>query len=154
MTHLGTFAVCISFILWGFLRANKEKNKVEVICEVERLINYMSSSVSHYRRPLYEIYQSFESPILESSGFASNLSSGWCEAVATVNCPPAIKKELMELGVGLGMMSTNEQVLQFERCLSTLSTYTEKEKLAEPNRILLYRCLGITSAAAFFILTL
>ena len=117
MTNIGTGIICFSFLFGGFLYSYSEKKRVNIICEVERLIRYMSGCIHHYRKELLEIFISFDSPLLDSCGFSAALSDGWQNAVKTLDCPAEIKNELYALGLNLGMLNAEEQVESCQRCV-------------------------------------
>ena len=154
MKLLGIFIISFCCCISGILYAKKEKQKLDILCEVEKLIRFMTVRITDYRQELLGIFTDFESDILDNWGFSSALSHSWEKAVLTLDCPHMIKKELLLLGEGLGMKNSQEQIDCCQRCQKVLESYISEEKKNLQSKIKIYVCLGFSIGAVILILAI
>ena len=65
--------VFIIFSSGGFYAAFREKRRISVLSELDRLLCFMESEIVNYRKELEDIFLSFESPFLDRIGFSRKL---------------------------------------------------------------------------------
>ena len=152
MKWLGLVIISLCCCMFGGWYALKERRKLAIVCEVERLIRYMSHQIEYYRQGIDDIFLSFESDLLDNCGFSGGLGQSWERAMDYVECPEIIKNELISFGLGLGMKSGDEQVESCKRCLKVLEEYTSGEKKLLSSRVKIYFCLGITVGVVILIM--
>lgn len=152
MKLIGIGIISFCCFAFGSGYAMSEKYRLTVICEVEKLLRYMIHQIDVYRQNMTDIFITFESDILDNCGFSQGLSKNWEEAVKVIDCPDIIKRELINLGVGLGMKDAKEQVECCRRCLAIIEDYTAEEKRKLPSKMKIHVCLGITVGIVIFIM--
>jgi len=148
--------LAISFLLFsyfGFWGAVREKKRILYLGELERLLVYMQSRISSCRQELDDIYMSFESPVLDRSGFSRILGSeGFCRAIRHIGIDGEERRVLDQLGSTLGQLCAEDQLDAIKRCVGELGAMLNKKRTEYPAKRRLYISLGIMLGAMIFIL--
>ena len=154
MKIIGIIIISFCCCLSGILYAKKEKQRLDILCEVEKLIRFMVVRISDYRQEIFGIFADFESKLLDDCGFSSALCQSWEKAIMTLSCPPVIQKELVLLGDGLGMKNSQDQIECCQRCLKAIEGYIAEEKRTLHAKLKIYICLGFSIGAVILIIAI
>lgn len=142
-----------AFSLSGLYAAKKEKKRLELLSELERLVLYMGSEIELYRRELFEIYSAFDSPLLDSSGFSKKLGElDFTGAVEHLSLDSDSTRILCELGATLGLLPAAEQKVAIDRCSSELKLILDRTREEYPKKRKLYISFGLMLGAIIFII--
>lgn len=144
--------IFFSFLFGGIFASKREKRKLELLSELEKLVLYMGSQIDLYRRELIDIYCSFESELLDKAGFSEKLGEiGFEGAVRHLDLDLESKRVLCELGSTLGMLSASEQKASIDRCSTALALNLDKARSEYPKKRKLYISFGLMLGAVIFI---
>ena len=153
MKELVLILIFAAFSISGLYAANKEKKRLDLLSEVVRLIGYMGSEIDLYRRELTDIYISFESPLLDRSGFSQALGQyGFERAAKTLSLDAESKRLLCDLGSTLGMLPVNEQNAKIKSCLRGLESILDTSRQEYPKKRKLYISFGLMLGAIIVII--
>ena len=142
-----------AFSLSGICGAKREKRRIDLLAELEKLLIFMESEITLYRRELFDIYCSFESPLLDRSGFSQRLGeNGFEKAVEHLSLDTESRRALCELGATLGMLPAEEQKKAIERCLKTIENILADAREEYPKKRKLYISFGVMMGAIIFII--
>jgi hypothetical protein len=145
--------VFCAFSFSGLYAAKREKRRIDLLGELERLLIFMKSEITLYRRELFDIYSAFESPLLDRSGFSQALGeSDFAGAVEGLGLDVESRRAFGELGATLGMLPAEEQKLAIDRCLSTLGNILSRGREEYPKKRKLYISFGLMIGAIIFII--
>ena len=146
-------AIFAAFSLSGIYAAVKEKRKITLLSELERLVLYMGSQIHLYRRELTDIYISFESPLLDKWGFSEKLGElGFEGAVEHLGFDKEAERVLCDVGKTLGMLTAEEQKKAIDRCSEALFVILDGKRREYPKKRKLYICFGLMIGAIIFII--
>ena len=121
MNWIGAFLTVISSYACGVMIASCERERLEAIDSLIRLLSYMRRRISTERLPLYRIFVEFEDVFLERFGFLSALRSSrhrleplWQNAVKSLPTDKETFDELFRFGESLGALSLDEQLKRID----------------------------------------
>ncbi len=139
MKWLGAILLIGAAYWGGTLLAREEEKKLCCLEAVSDFLSYIKRRISGDRAPLYELYTSFDNPLLENLGFLPILRSHrktdskiWREAVEVLPVSASAKKELLLLGNRLGLLNLPQQERAIELCREAIAEELKKEKDALP----------------------
>ena len=145
--------VFLLFSLLGILKAMREKRRLLLLSELERLLLYMKEGICIYKKELAQIYLEFESDILDGCGFSEHLGDGgFCDGVASLGLDGESRAHLLEFGRTLGCLCAEQQASALERCIEKHRLILAKKTQEYPSKRRLYIGLGLMLGAIIFII--
>ena len=145
--------VFIVFSFGGFYAAFRERQKIKVLTELERLLSYMENEIVNYRKELEDIFLSFESPFLDRIGFSRKLGEeGFSGAVRHLKLDGVSRNALLDFSDNLGILPSDEQRESIVRCRKILDGVISVMRSEYPQKRKLYISFGMMVGALIFII--
>ena len=151
LNFLGIIFLCSSVCCLGVILGEKQKNASKLTEEILDLAGNITRNIKYEKKPLYYIYTTYSSPMLENRGFLQDLRQG-------NNIEQSVNNNLYELtkaqrediisffnGIGKSTHSKNE----LEKCNLYLEIFKEQNAAVQKEaktKSLLYKKLGIIFA--------
>ena len=159
MKFVSLVLIFLTFALGGHRLVMRQKRLIEREEAIKMLLRHMHRNAAFFRMPIFEIYSSFSSPVLEDCGFMKTLcESGLFNAFAVhkndFDYDDFVWSNLMDFARNPGMMPCDELVLSIEKTEALLEEALDKKRKEFPIKQKLYNTLGITTGVFMVILFL
>ena len=157
MKWIGLLFLSGAILLYCELLIRRAKHSLVIRKGVISLIEHIVEQTRTYSMPLDEIFHSFPFEI-DNGRFDDLLKSEGltvaCKKGHTAEWPKDAWNELTSLSQFLGQVTAREQIDRCERCLTRLREARDADSTALPDRIKVYRTLGIALVLLITILLL
>ena len=145
----GCALTVLSSVLWGQKKIRAERRKTAELGSLVSLVGFIGANISHFCRPLPEIYADFSDELLDSSGFTGLLRENGLKAAlegSSLSLDKNVMDGLTKFAARLGGDYRDEQIELCEYERKRLLSALKERKTAAHDKEKLYRTCPVLLA--------